>query len=77
VTVAYLREVTSETLATPSQFRTIDVGVVETLVPEYVLMRVITHYFHHRGLTATMCRMLGHPMPESHDLLDFPMDPTP
>ena len=51
-----------------------DPGVKEIQIPAHVLMRVATHYFHHRGLTAAMCRMLGHPVPEAYAFLDYPLN---
>jgi uncharacterized damage-inducible protein DinB len=71
-TVAYLEQSTPESLSVPGQYF-VDPGLVETQVPVQVLMRVFTHYFHHRGLVAAMCRMLGHPVPEGYAFLDYPL----
>lgn len=50
-----------------------DPGIKEIQVPAHVLMRVATHYYHHRGLTAAMCRMLGYPVPGAYAFLDYPL----
>jgi uncharacterized damage-inducible protein DinB len=71
-TVAYLEQSTPESLITPGEYA-VDPGVVETQVPLHVIMRVLTHHFHHRGLVAAMCRMLGHPVPEGYAFLDYPL----
>ncbi|MCB1217539.1 DinB family protein [bacterium] len=39
------------------------------LVPAFVLMHVVTHAYHHKGQASAMCRLLGHPAPET----DLPM----
>lgn len=72
-TVAYLQVSTAESLAAQAEYA-VDPGVYEPQVPELVILRVITHYFHHRGLAAAMCRMLGHPVPGGYAFLDFPLD---
>ena len=42
-----------------------------------MIVRVATHYFHHRGLTAAMWRMLGHTVPEGYAFLDYPLHSAP
>jgi uncharacterized damage-inducible protein DinB len=44
------------------------------LVPAFVVLRVTTHAFHHRGQVAAMSRILGYPPPPS-PALDFPVVP--
>lgn len=39
--------------------------------PGMIVMRVITHHFHHRGQLQTMLRLLGHPVED----WDFPVTP--
>jgi uncharacterized damage-inducible protein DinB len=72
-TEAYLSAATPESLAAAGEYA-VDPGIAETLVPELVITRVITHYFHHRGLVAAMCRMLGCPVPEGRAFLDYPLE---
>lgn len=33
--------------------------------PSFILHHVITHAFHHKGQIAAMCRILGHPLPDT------------
>jgi len=73
-TVEFLNGSTAESLATPANYG-VDPGIEEVQVPELVILRIITHYFHHRGLTMAMCRMLGRPVPESRSNTDFPLEP--
>lgn len=73
-TAAFLEGSTTESLATPSTYG-VDPGVEEIQVPELVILRIITHYFHHRFLTMAMCRMLGHPMAQSFSDTDYPLEP--
>ena len=38
--------------------------------PALVMHHVLTHAFHHKGQIVAMCRMLGHPAPDT-DLNNF------
>lgn len=42
----------------------------KTLAPQHVVLRVLTHVFHHQGQLAAMCRLLGRPC----EGLDYPLD---
>ena len=33
--------------------------------PAFILQHVCTHAFHHKGQIAAMCRILGHPLPDT------------
>jgi uncharacterized damage-inducible protein DinB len=37
--------------------------------PAYILHHIVTHAFHHKGQVVAMCRLLGHPAPDT-DLQD-------
>jgi uncharacterized damage-inducible protein DinB len=41
-----------------------------SLIPAHVIMRTITHIYHHQGQIAAMCRILGKPIPQG---LDYPI----
>ena len=43
-------------------------GKTQELVPALVLLRPLTHVFHHMGQIAAMCRLLGRPVPPGLDL---------
>jgi len=45
------------------------------LVPAHIIMRTQTHYYHHAGQVAAMCRLIGRPC----DGLDYPIivEPSP
>lgn len=45
-------------------------GRQRMLVPAQVLLRTITHLYHHIGQVSAMCRLLGKPIPG----FDFPPD---
>jgi uncharacterized damage-inducible protein DinB len=71
-TAAYLHSTTVEELGMAREFMTWPENR-RVLVPVMVVMRVLTHVFHHRGQIAAMCRLLGHPVPGG--ILDFPILP--
>ena len=60
VTESYLRSTPAEALATAAPFTTWG-GKEQVLIPSQVIMRTITHGYHHMGLIVTMCRLLGRP----------------
>jgi len=33
--------------------------------PAFILHHVLTHAFHHKGQVVAMCRLLGHPAPDT------------
>ncbi|MCB1219710.1 MAG: DinB family protein [Planctomycetales bacterium] len=76
VTVDYISGMTPEELVRPREVFC-DPGVKEVQIPVHVLMRVATHYFHHRGTLAAMCRTLEHPVPEAYAFLDYPLHEQP
>ncbi|MDZ4801374.1 MAG: DinB family protein [Bryobacteraceae bacterium] len=63
-TVVYLSELPADDLqkllpAYPDQW----VGVPRT--PSFILHHILTHTFHHKGQIVAMCRILGHPAPDT------------
>jgi uncharacterized damage-inducible protein DinB len=70
MTIEYLKSASTTELNT---VRTIHIGGKRgpALAPANVLLHVITHAFHHKGQTVSMCRMLGHPPPDT----DLPIRP--
>jgi uncharacterized damage-inducible protein DinB len=61
LTAAYLRATDEATLNAAVDLPTWG-GRVRTLVPAQVVLRTITHIFHHQGQLAAMCRLLGRPV---------------
>lgn len=47
-------------------------GRERVLVPAQVVLRTVTHHFHHIGQIAAMCRLLGKPSPGSNYPIDDP-----
>jgi uncharacterized damage-inducible protein DinB len=72
-TQAYLAGTSAPQLAAPGEY-CVWGGELVTLIPALVVLRPITHAFHHRGQVAAMCRLLGSPAPPSR-ALDFPLRP--
>ena len=68
-TDAYLRAASSRELNTPRTMTTFG-GKERTLVPAHVVLRTLTHLYHHQGQVVAMCRLLGSPAAG----LDFPVD---
>jgi uncharacterized damage-inducible protein DinB len=68
-TLAYLSELTGEQL---NSSRTLHFSDGDTAVrtPALVLHHALTHAFHHKGQIVAMCRVLGHPAPDT-DLNQF------
>lgn len=69
-TADWLGSVTPEQLNTPRE-HVVWGGERRMLLPAGIVLRVITHHFHHRGQLRTMCRLLGHPAPDA----DYPVVP--
>jgi uncharacterized damage-inducible protein DinB len=61
VTDAYLAGVTAAELNAARPMVTWD-GKAHELAPAHVVLRTVTHVYHHMGQVAAMCRLLGHPV---------------
>jgi len=59
-TDAYLAEASADELNTPRSMMTWR-GHELMLVPAHVVMRTLTHIYHHQGQVAAICRLLGRP----------------
>jgi uncharacterized damage-inducible protein DinB len=68
-THAYLSTLTNQQLNTDTTLHFSD-GDVAVRTPALVLHHVLTHAFHHKGQIVAMCRVLGHPAPDT-DLNQF------
>lgn len=63
-TVVYFDSLTEEALHSHLEvYPAYWVGPERT--PSFILHHVITHAFHHKGQIAAMCRILGHPLPDT------------
>ena len=65
----YLNSATSEELSTARPMMTWG-NKERTLIPAHVIMRTITHIYHHQGQIAAMCRILDKPVSPG---LDYPI----
>jgi uncharacterized damage-inducible protein DinB len=63
-TSAYLSGLTEQQLNEEITLRSYD-GFEMTCTPAHVIHHVLTHAFHHKGQIVSMCRMLGHPAPDT------------
>jgi uncharacterized damage-inducible protein DinB len=70
-TRAYLERATEVELNTPREMIS-DPGQTRLLRPADVILRVVTHIFHHQGQVLAMCRSMGKPN-DTVDL-DYPVD---
>jgi uncharacterized damage-inducible protein DinB len=68
-TLAYLSGLTDQQLNSNTELRFPD-GDIAIRTPAFVLHHVLTHAFHHKGQIVAMCRVLGHPAPDT-DLSQF------
>ena len=68
-TRAYLSNLTNQELNTDTKLHFSD-GDIGIRTPALVLHHVLTHAFHHKGQIVAMCRVLGHPAPDT-DLNQF------
>ncbi len=68
-TQAYLAGLTDRQLNEDMELRFSD-GDTAVRTPALVLHHVFTHAFHHKGQIVAMCRVLGHPAPDT-DLNQF------
>jgi uncharacterized damage-inducible protein DinB len=66
-TSAYLSGLTEQRLNEEITLRSYD-GFEMTCTPAHVIHHLLTHAFHHKGQIVSMCRILGHPAPDT-DLL--------
>ena len=63
-TRAYLSGLSDLQLNTATELRFPD-GDIAIRTPALVLHHVLTHAFHHKGQIVAMCRVLGHPAPDT------------
>jgi uncharacterized damage-inducible protein DinB len=63
-TLAYLSGLTDEELNADAELNFSD-GDKAVRTPALVLHHVLTHAFHHKGQIVSMCRILGHPAPDT------------
>ena len=63
-TLAYLGSLTDQQLSSNTELRYPD-GDVAVRSPAFVIYHVLTHAFHHKGQIVAMCRLLGHPAPDT------------
>ena len=68
-TMEYLSGLTDRQLNTDLELHFSD-GDAAVRTPALVLHHVLTHAFHHKGQIVAMCRLLGHPAPDT-DLNQF------
>jgi uncharacterized damage-inducible protein DinB len=68
-TLDYLSRLTEQQLNSNAELRFPD-GDVAHRTPALILHHVFTHAFHHKGQIVAMCRILGHPAPDT-DLNQF------
>ncbi len=68
-TLAYLSGLSDQELNADTDLHFPD-GAVAIRTPALVLHHVLTHAFHHKGQIVAMCRLLGHPAPDT-DLNQF------
>jgi uncharacterized damage-inducible protein DinB len=68
-THGYLSGMGDQQLTRNTELRYPD-GKIAVRTPAFVLHHVLTHAFHHKGQIVAMCRVLGHPAPDT-DLSQF------
>jgi uncharacterized damage-inducible protein DinB len=68
-TLAYLASLTDQKLNSDTELHFPD-GDTAVRTPAFVIHHVLTHAFHHKGQIVAMCRVLGHPTPDT-DLSQF------
>lgn len=68
-TLAYLSGLTDEQVNADTELHFPD-GDKAVRTPALVLHHIFTHAFHHKGQIVSMCRILGHPAPDT-DLNQF------
>jgi len=68
-TLAYLSGLTEQQLDSNAELHFPD-GDIALRTPALILHHLLTHAFHHKGQIVAMCRVLGHPAPDT-DLNQF------
>ena len=68
-TLGYLSALSEHQLNSATKLHFAD-GDVAVRTPALILHHVLTHAFHHKGQIVAMCRILGHPAPDT-DLNQF------
>ena len=68
-TLRYLAGLTEQQLKAPTELHFSDAEIA-TRTPALILHHMLTHAFHHKGQIVAMCRLLGHPAPDT-DLNNF------
>jgi uncharacterized damage-inducible protein DinB len=68
-TLSYLAGLTDQQLNARATLRFPD-GDTAVRTPALILHHMLTHAFHHKGQLVAMCRLLGHPAPDT-DLNNF------
>ena len=68
-TLACLSTLSDQQLNTPTTLHFPD-GDTAVRTPALILHHMLTHAFHHKGQIVAMCRILGHPAPDT-DLNNF------
>ena len=63
-TLAYLAGLTDQQISSNAELRYPD-GDLAVRTPAFVIHHVLTHAFHHKGQIVAMCRVLGHPAPDT------------
>jgi uncharacterized damage-inducible protein DinB len=63
-TLAYLAGLSDQQISSDTQLRYPD-GELAVRTPAFVIHHVLTHAFHHKGQIVAMCRVLGHPAPDT------------
>jgi uncharacterized damage-inducible protein DinB len=63
-TLAYLSGLTEGQLNSGAELHFPD-GDTAIRTPAFVLHHVLTHAYHHKGQIVAMCRLLGHPAPDT------------
>jgi len=71
VTELYLSEAQAEELITARPMITWG-NVEKVLIPAHVVIRTLTHLYHHQGQVAVICRLLGRPVEAG---MDYPILP--
>ena len=66
LTEHYLRDAPVEELNTRRTMTTWG-NKEKELTPAHVVLRTLTHFFHHQGQIAAMCRLMGKPVPSGMD----------
>ena len=63
-TLAYLAGLTDQQISSDTELLYPD-GELAVRTPAFMIHHVLTHTFHHKGQIVAMCRVLGHPAPDT------------